>query len=80
MEIYTQDFVSIAEEYAEKITIENIQKNSYIQADTCVDLMIKLKSVIHERLCEAFKYVAEQHTGIENSELEQDLYKIINNL
>lgn len=45
MEIYTNDFVDIAENHAKEI--EHKLSNDYAITDGCIDLMIALKRILY---------------------------------
>jgi hypothetical protein len=81
MEIYTGDFISIAQEYADKIKKE-LKSENYIIEDVCCDLQMKIRRLIYKRLSEQFKEIIKDDlVYIENREyLYNKLTKTINEL
>jgi hypothetical protein len=88
MEIYTGDFIDIAEKYATKIS-KAIKNNDYIIADECCNLQHELCQTIHTRLESAFKQLIEEEKkksygsmirSFELSALLDELFKTINEL
>lgn len=77
MEIYTGDFITIAQEYADKIN-KKINYTGYVVEDECCNLQKEIREKIYERLTIAFNDLIEN--DFNKNELKDKLFKIINEL
>lgn len=77
MEIYTDDFITLAEKYANNIE-KQLDLESYLILDEVCDFKQELCSTIYNRLSIEFKrLVTRNELGLD---VESELFKIINNL
>jgi hypothetical protein len=85
MEIYTGDLITIAQEYATKIS-EKINYTGYVVEDECCNLQHDIRKKIYERLSIAFNDLIEKEKlscierAYQQDDLKNKLFKIINEL
>ena len=81
MEVYTNDLIEIAIEYAEKIEqfLSDFKGPHYMIEDECCNLQRDVRTKLYERLSEAFKDIIKRKDE-KDFDLEKELYKTINEL
>lgn len=85
MEIYTGDLITIAQDYADKIS-SKINYKGYIIENECCNLHRDIRNKIRERLSEVFEQLINEEKircierSYQQDDLKDKLFKIINEL